>query len=337
MAREKDKQPDTDGQEKKKPPSAFMAWFEEAWTGWLRPLGLLLLCLAAYLLYKFDMLNERFAGLGLVVLILGGSLTAATQPAWQMLQGKKSIERALFGLMVGAWALGAGYPSLRAVWPQPPLATIQLHAPNLLTNVADTKSTGPYEVTVAGHFRQQGAADAEASYNLTFTADGVNEDVSGTLSRSQMHLRTSRRGGTVTTVAERTEKTHRLAQIKGGRVTVSTPSLDDALSDEGLFVYIRQGGLDPIIPLALAALAVLLALFFDGRLADPKAKRTYLTTAAGLALVFSIVLPRDATPSSLVRPAVGAGVLALLIGGLGGWLLSSFVRLAVAPKTPKRK
>jgi hypothetical protein len=44
----------------------------------------------------------------------------------------------------------------------------------------------------------------------------------------------------------------------------------------------------------------------------------------------------EATPHSLVRPAVGALVLGLLAGGGGGWVLSGLARLLFGPPRPKK-
>ena len=64
--------------------------------------------------------------------------------------------------------------------------------------------------------------------------------------------------------------------------------------------------------------------------------KTYLAPAAGICLAFSQYLPREATPHSLVRPAVAGLVFALFTGGLGGWLLAAISRALFGQKPPKK-
>jgi hypothetical protein len=101
---------------------------------------------------------------------------------------------------------------------------------------------------------------------------------------------------------------------------------------------VRPAALNPIIFLVLSGLALLLAIGFDARLGDKKSKtKTYLSAAVGFCLVFAIAFPAEATPHSLVRPAVGALVLSTALGALGGWLLGVTGRALFGVSTAKKR
>lgn len=317
---------------RKRAPSTIGLWFEEAWEGWLKPLGGIGLLAIAYLLYKFDLVPETIAGAALVLIIVVGSIAVAALPAWGRV--KTPGTRALFITFVALWAVGTGYPSLRSALPPRTQAEVKLTA-SALSGKAHVETTGPLELTVSGHFKGAAMAEADANYTITVDSPGGHDEVSGTLKRALVRYRAGRRGGTSTAIQERTEELHRLANARGD-LTLSTDGIDDKL-EGGLTIDVRSAGLNPIIFLLLGGLALLLALIFDARLADPKAKvKTYLTAGVAVCYVFAIHYPSEATPSSLVRPAVGALVLALLIGGLGGWLLGALARLLFGPKTARK-
>ena len=204
-----------------------------------------------------------------------------------------------------------------------------------------TNTSGPYELVVSGRFKQAGTAEAEASYNVEVEGNG-KDDVAGEIKRSTHHYRTGRRGATTASLEERTESVHRLDHVMGGTLTVSADAIDDQL-DNGLTVGVRAAGPRREIFWVLGALAMLLGLILDSRLAidirdedrkvrGPKRDVTYLGAATAVMLVFAINFPMEATPHSLVRAAIGAFLLALIVGGVGGWLLGAFARLAGKPK-----
>jgi hypothetical protein len=310
---------------------------EEAWEGWLRPVGLIVVCIGLYLAYRADLLPESTAGFLVVAAVALGPAALAAMPAWERAKKLSPVMRGLFVAMMAAWLVGVGYPSLRAASPPKPIAETQLRE-GLTTNVAKLDAPGTFEVMVSGHFKQAGLAEAEASYTIEARTGLDAETFSGTLKRSLVRVRAGRRGGVSTSLAERTENVHRLTTVRGPQITFSTPGLDDQLAPEGLVIAVRKAGPNPIVFWVLSALALALALFFDGILTEPRSKeRTYLAMAAGLALVFGIAFPDDATPHSLVRPAIGAFVLALLTGAIGGWLLSAVIRLARAPRRVSSK
>ncbi len=320
-----------DSSPKHKAPSSFQLWFEDAWEGWVRPVGMIVLLAAAVLLYKFDLVTEQLSGALAVAVVLGGTIFSTAWPAWALL--RRPVYRALFVVMLLAWAAGMAYPSMRAALPGRVLGEVRLR-PDQLSAPVHLDKTGPYDVTVSGQFKST-VAEGQSSYTIAASDGSSKSEISGELKRTVSRLRTSRRGGSSTSVAEHNEEQRRLA-VHGPDLTVSTDGVDEQL-DSALLVQFRSGTVPPEWFWALGALALLLALVLDTMLSDGKTKmRLYLSVGMGISLAFSIAYPMESSPHSLVRPAVGELLRSLAIGGLGGWLLSGFTRLLFAPKPPKK-
>ena len=75
----------------------------------------------------------------------------------------------------------------------------------------------------------------------------------------------------------------------------------------------------------LGALVVLFMVYFEARVGDAKNK-TYLIMASASTLVFSYEFFDEAVAGRLVRPALSALFLAVLVGGIGGSLVGAVVR-----------
>jgi hypothetical protein len=326
---------ETGGEEKKRS-SAFGLWFEEAWEGWLKSVGVILLCAVAYLLYKFDLINENLAGALLVAIILGGTLLSVVLPSWQVVQNKPPGQKALYATMVLMWIAASGYPALRASIRPAPLGEATVTTEGQTVKVK-TNHNGPYEVTVSGHLKA-GGAEAEAGYSLVATGGGGEDRVEDSLERKVVRVRVSRKGGTSSSVQESNERQHPLPNVKGGEITFTAERLEPDKLEDGLLLTVHSAGLNPIIFYVLGVLAFLIAIGFDARLTDLKGKlRTYNAVGVGICVVFAIFLPMLATPHSLVRPAVDALLRAVFIGGAAGWLLGSIARLLGGPKIKKAK
>lgn len=312
-------------------------WLHQAWADWIRPLGLLIIAALAYGAYHFELVSERVSGVALVLTVVVGLVGAGIFPSLAL--ARSDLARSgLFAVAVCAF-VGAGWPTLRIALSPEPLAkaTLTTAAPK---QTLTTGTDGPYELIVSGRFKQAGA-DATAGYVLKVEGTG-QEEVSGDIKRSTHSYRAGRRGGTMRSVEEHTEVVHRLDAVRGGSITISTDNVDDVL-DEGLGVSLRNAGPKPQFFWAIMALAVLIALVLDTKLGaqvrdedsktrDGKRPQSYLTIVTGMLLVFSINFPMTATPSSLVRAAIGAFVLCLLLGASSGWLVSAFARLAMRPR-----
>ncbi len=158
-------------------PSSFQLWFEEAWEGWIRPVGMIVLLAAAVLLYKFDLVSERLAGVVAVAAVLAGTLLTALPPAWPLV--KKPVAKAMLYTMLAAWAVGVGYPVLHAALPGRVVGEARVKADQLTTSV-HLDAAGPYDVTVIGAFKSA-TAEAEATYSIA-VSDGKNKgEVAGAL------------------------------------------------------------------------------------------------------------------------------------------------------------
>src|SRR6476646_8662748 len=129
----------------KKNATQFQLWFEEAWEGWIRPLGLIVLLAIGYMLYKFDIVSEHTAGIVAVLAIVVGAIVVGALPALPMTQ--KPWHRAALATMVAAALGGMVYPAVRAAVPG------NFYSDETLTNekpsaTLTTGSSGPYELMV---------------------------------------------------------------------------------------------------------------------------------------------------------------------------------------------
>jgi hypothetical protein len=317
----------------KKNLSPFMLWFEEAWEGWIRPLGLILLLGIGVLLYKFDLLGEQSAGTLLVVgIVFGSVLLTGVLPAWPL--ARAPWQKAMLLTLAVTALVATGYPTLHAALPGGVLAEATLTAEKP-TGMLNTGRTGPYDLTVAGHFKDVGRSEAEIGYSLEAKDNsGGSDKVEGTINRKQVVIRS--RKGSSSSMQERNEITHRLPDVRGAQVSINGEgSSFDQLAD-GLKVELRRGSPPPIVFMVLGALALLMCLILDARLVEPKSKvKSYLTASVAIAYAFSIAYPGEATPHALVRPAISSFLLALFLGGLAGWAAGGVVRALFGPKLKK--
>jgi hypothetical protein len=316
----------------KKNATQLQLWFEQAWEGWIRPLGLMILLAIGYLLYKFEIVGEHMAGLVAVLAIVVGAIVVGAMPALPLTRAP--WHRALLATMVAAALGGMVYPAVRAAVPGRAYAQAVLTSDKPSVTLT-TGTSGPYELLASGHFKEAGRSDAEASYNLKVTDNsGASDDVSGMIERKLITIRS--RKGSSSSVQELTEEKHRLGHVRGPQVTITADGVDEQL-ESGLSVALRAGGLDPIVFIVLGALAIAMALVLDTRLVDLKGKqKSYLTAATAIAFCFSMYYWREATPSRLVKTAVSAMLFALVVGGIGGWAVGGIARFLFGPKAPKK-
>jgi hypothetical protein len=123
--------------------------------------------------------------------------------------------------------------------------------------------------------------------------------------------------------------------VRGPEVTLTVDGIDEQL-DGGLTVALHPGGLNPLIFVILGVVALLMALVLDVKLVDVKGKlKGYLLPALSIAFAFAQYYPQEATPHSLVKPAVSGLLFALVVGGLGGWIVGAFFKLIFTPKVKK--
>lgn len=316
----------------KKNATQFQLWFEEAWEGWIRPLGLMILLVIGYALYKFEIVSEHVAGVVAVLAVVIGAIVVGALPALPL--ARAPWQRALLGTMVVAALGGMVYPAVRAAVPGRSYAEAALTSDKQSATLA-TGASGPYELLVSGHFKEAGRSDAEANYNLKVSDNsGGSADVSGQIARKLITIRS--RKGSSSSVQEQNEEKHRLGNVRGPQVTITADGVDEQL-EGGLTVALRAGGLDPVVFIVLGALAIALGLMLDTRLVDLKGKqKSYLTAATAIAFCFSMYYWREATPSRLVKTAVSALLFGVVVGGIGGWAVGGIARLMFGPKPPKK-
>lgn len=318
----------------KKTMSSLQMWVEEAWDDWLKIALVGAACVVAFLAYKFDLVQERFAGAVLALAVVGVSVASTAPDAWPRLD--KPLTKGLFCALVAIWVVATGYPTVRTAMPPAPLGEVRL-MPAKPTATLKVPSNGPYIITVSGRFKHEGGGEAVADYSLGMTGQqGTSDEVNGSIKRELVRNRATRRGGSTVTVQERTEHNHRLRNVRGSELTISSSNpIDDQLED-GLHIEVRPAPVNPILFIVLGAIALLGAVAFDARLVDLKRKlKTHLSAGVGTSYVFALYYPEEATPHSLVRPALAALILALVVGGLGGWVLGALGRFAFGPKPPK--
>jgi hypothetical protein len=138
------------------------------------------------------------------------------------------------------------------------------------------------------------------------------------------------RRGSGTAVTEHNEEKHYLGTTRGP-VTVKLEQKDDEI-DKEVTVELRPALVPPIVVMVLSGVVFLFALALD-RVLDPKG-RTSLGVSAAVSLVYALYFGFDqARPNRLTSPAIGSFLIAVLAGGIGGWLIAWVVK----KMTPEKK
>jgi hypothetical protein len=310
----------------KKLPSAFQIWFEDAWAGWLKHVSLILLAGLLFILYQTNALNERLLGILMALAVSLGALALAGVPARGHV--KSSAQRSALYVLLGVWALVATYPIIYGVFPGRVLASGKLGDEG--SQVTLDAPDGGKTVHLMGHIK--GGGDVIASYRIAGSWQGGGRTVDGELSRSIARVRVGRRGSG-TSVTEHNEQKHYLGRTHG-QVTLKLENKDESL-DKELMVELRSAPVPPIVIFALAGLVFVVALGMD-RVLDPKG-RTSLGVAAAVSLVFALYFGFDqAHPNRVVTPAIGSFFVAIVGGGIGGWVIAWVVKKMTPEKKARR-
>jgi hypothetical protein len=307
----------------KKLPSAFQIWFEDAWKGWLKHVSLILLAGLLFILYQLQLFNERVLGLFMALAVSLGALLLAAAPAREHI--KSRTQRTVFYSTCGLWALVAVYPIVYGIFPGRVLASGQLTDEG--TQVTLQAPDGGKAVHIMSHIKGQG--DVIASYKITGTWDRGSSTIEGELSRSIAHVRVGRRGSG-TSVTEHNEQKNYLGRTHGA-VTLRLDAKDESL-DKDILVELRTAPVPPLIIFVLSGLLFVVTLALD-RVLDPKG-RTSLGVSVAVSLLFAIYFGfYQAHPNRVVTPAIGSFFVAIIVGGIGGWLIAWVVR----KMTPEKK
>lgn len=303
---------------KGRPPS----WFEEAWHGWLKPVGGLLAIVIAYLAYDHDLIPEQAAGRMLLMVVIGGVIYLGIEPALARF-GDKNKRYMLIGAAV-LWGLIAIAPIFRVVFPGTVLGEAVIGVSKDQSTASVTLKDGekgPFEVSVTG--RLKGSSEVEVAYGIEITGAGESADrLDGELKRTYFNQRTSRRSaGTVARRTEHTENLHRITKAVGPELKLSGEVGGDQLED-GLHVAFRKAGPSPVIFFLVGLLVVIAGVVFDYRMLAPKVERTHVASAAGFTLAFVTYFAANGTAHNLVKEAV-AGLLPGALGAFLGWGVSA--------------
>jgi hypothetical protein len=309
----------------KKLPSAFQIWFEDAWGSWLKHVALILFAGLLFLIYKIDLFNERVLGLMLSLGVAFGALVMAAVPAREHI--RTGGQRAAFYLLCAVWAVCAAYPIIYGIFPGRALASGMLgdEGSTVTLDVPD----GGKAVHVVGKLR--GGGEAIASYKITGSWQGGSGGVEGQLSRAIAHVRVGRRGSG-SQVTEHNEDKQYLGRTHG-QVTLKLEQKDENLEKE-LAVELRPAPLPPLLVMLVSGLLFVFALALD-RVLDPKG-RTSLGVSAAVSLLFASYFGFfQAHPRRVVQPAIGSFFVAIIAGGVGGWLIAAIVK-KLTPEKKKR-
>ena len=313
------------GSTKGKPPTAFQIWFEDAWSGWLKHVSLILGAALLFVMYQLEFLNQRFLGLLIGFgLGLGAIIFAATPAREHATTGK--MKAALYGLCA-VWAVCAAYPIVYGLFPGHPYASATLTDEGSTTKPLDVPSGGK-SVYVKGQLKG-GGGDVTATFKIKGDWQGGSATAEGALGRMITTGRVGRRG-TARSTTEFTERRLYLGRTRGP-VTLTLESRDEAL-DKEMQVELLWAPVPPLLIYVLSGLVFVFALVLDRKL-DPKG-RTALGISAAVSLVFATYFGfEQVSRNNIVRPAIGSLLLAFIAGGIGSWLITAIVK----KMTPDKK
>ena len=236
----------------KKNATPFQLWFEEAWEGWIRPLGLIVLLAIGYVLYKFDIVSEHVAGVAAVLAIVVGAIVVGALPARPLVQ--KPWQRALLVAMVAAALGGMVYPSVRAAVPGRLYAEAR---PDQRQAVADADDGRGRPVRADGLGPLQGGRPQRRRGDVQPQSRRQRRRQRRGLGRDRAQAGDDPQPQGLVVVGDRAERGEAPPRPRRSarKVTLTADGVDEQL-ESGLAVSLRPGGLDPIIFIILGALAM---------------------------------------------------------------------------------
>jgi drug/metabolite transporter (DMT)-like permease len=309
---------------KRKPPTAFQIWFEDAWAGWLKHVSLILGAALLFVLYMSGLLNERFVGLILGVGVGIGAIFFAATPARE--HAKTQAQKVALYIVCGLWAACAGYALWYGFYPGAPYATLTLSDEGSASKPLDVPSGGK-SVYVKGKLRG-GGGDVNAIFKIKGESQAGSVVAEGSLQRVTTTGRVGRQAARGTT--EHNERRIYLGRTQGP-LTLTLEQKDDTL-DKELTVEVLRAPVPPLVIYILSGVVFVLALALDRKL-DPKG-RTFLGMAAAVSLVFATYFGfEQVSRNAIVKPAIGSLLAAFIGGGIGSWLITAIVK----KMTPEKK
>lgn len=301
--------------------TAYQAFMEQHWESWLGPVLMLVGLGGGALGYKFHIIPEGMAG----TVLAGGAVAVAIYSVAQNIYNliQKKGRKYLFLALALLWGFSSAFPTLRKSVPPQVLAEAVLTDGNKTQKLAIPGHSGPFDLVVTGKIKGQNQ-QAIAAYELTVsTPGGAAETIEDSLEYA-VHQTRTRRGSTQWTESHN-QNIHRLpARIGGHELTLSVEKVDDLL-ENGLRVQVTPQSTNPWIFWGLGIFVVLCMFVVEATVGDAKEKTHAIMTSMGT-LIFAWRFFERATPVNLVAPAVEAGFLALIVGGVGGTFLGWIVR-----------
>ena len=306
------------------PKTAYQRFMDDHWEAWLGPVLLLALAGALIIGYRADYIRESMIGMlfsaGLVVV----AIYSTAVPAYDLIPSKNG--RYAFAALCILWAAAAGYPTLRKSMAR------TVYGQAVLTDQSKSEKvqlpegkTGPFDVTVSGTLKTEGAQNSNAVFEVQVAGEGSTETLSGEFSVRTNQMRV--RQGTSSWTEQSNQIEHRLSRsLRGNTLTFTVEHIDDLLAD-GLHVSVHPQSYDPKWFFLLGILVVLGMIYVEGKIGDAKTK-THLIMASASTMVFAFHFHEHATASRMVKPALDSLILAVLTGGIGGTMVGAVVRRA---------
>lgn len=308
------------------PPPEWRFILADAWVGWLRPvliLAAVALLAAAYLLGWFSepVFARLLAAVVALVILVGATLGASSFGRWPL--------TVVAGLLALGWAAAMVVPVWWMVAPGEPAARVEL-ARGEPEEAALPEGQG---VTILVRARPNAAGDnVSLTYDIALRdAEGGHGRVEGELSRKKMRTGGTRGGGQKHTLVN-LANTHTLPWVGGGPLEVRLVRAKPA--DGGVVSVELYRRVFPwtVFTVAMAVMLVLaLGLYAWG---VPPGTRCLLVHAGGILLAFAVVVRDELDPTAPVKPLFGSIVVALIVGAVGGSVLSFLIdRLPWRKKT----
>jgi hypothetical protein len=311
---------------KPKSPLPLKTRFADAWelglknAAWVVPL---IAAVLIFLLYSWDVLKESFVGALVALALALGPLALAIPNAVQ--QAKTRTVKYVVYLLGAAWLFGLGFPVYHSLFP--PKAVVERALEKGKPAAVDVGRRRHLELVARGGF--PGEAAGSGNYRLAVETGGVSETVAGTFQRTWQNVRVGRRGGTARQLQLHLTNLHDLRSSVGPQVTLRLDEIDDTLQKQ-VHVALRPAGLPMWVFFFFCGLVIVAAMGFDLWFEANKG-HSYLFIAAVFAGVFGYSYPGSVT-ESLVRGAVGAGIVAILWAGIGGFFVIWLARTILLGK-----
>ena len=275
-----------------------------------------LAALAIVVLYNVGEISEVFTGLTMATTVVLGSAAYGVKILADSISHRAVMALVIvLGLVTGASGLAAASSALT---PGAPIAAGDL------TGDGDVLPLpGPVQgaTRLLLHGRPAGSDASEVDVHL----DVGTTSAHGTIERTAMSARVGRRGRT--TVLRERDSDFVTVDVADPANSVTLTRLRGHLSGP-LHVEVFHEWLPLPTEIVLAA-ALLLAIAF---IAVRLEARSTGVGALSCAMVFGIMVHHMATPDAAVRPEIGALMVAVLAGGVGGMVLAGMVRMVARPR-----